>query len=93
MEIESGMLYYDAIMCLTEDSLLKDGYFEGVNAAVLVGAESTLHWRREMRKETDRLGLPLHHASVGDIFCAYASFNDLLAIIRDEAPAELKFAG
>lgn len=92
LETDSGMLYYDAIMCLTEDPLLKDGYFDGVNASVMIGSESSRHWRREMQKETDRLGLPLHHARVGDIFCAYASPDDLLAIIQNDATAEMRFA-
>lgn len=88
LETNAAMLYYDAIMCLTEDPLLKDGYFDGVKTSILIGKETTDHWRTEMEKEASRLGLPLHRASVGDIFCAYASPDDVLAILRDEAMPE-----
>ena len=79
-------------MCLIEDPLLKDGYFDGVNASILIGSETTAHWRAEMEQEAHRLNLPLYRASVGDIFCAYASPQDVLSILHDNAPAERHFA-
>jgi len=88
LETESDMLYYDAIMCLTPDALLKDGFFEGVDAAILIGADSTPYWQNEMQNEADRLGLPLYEASAGDKFCAYASPQDVLAILDETRPVE-----
>lgn len=87
LETNATMLYYDSIMCLTKDPLLKDGYFEGVNASILIGEETTDHWRTEMEGEAARLGIPLYRASVGDIFCAYASPSDVLAILRNDPAA------
>lgn len=92
LETNASMLYYDAIMCLTEDPLLKDGYFQGVNAAILIGSETTEHWRDGMANEALRLDLPLHRVSKGDIFCAYASPQDVLQILRDETPAGLELS-
>ncbi len=79
-----GMLFYDAVMCLTEDALLKDEYFSGVNASVLIGLDSSETWKRNMLRETERLNLPLHYASRADIFSAYASPEAVIALIRDE---------
>lgn len=90
LKTSAGMLYYDANMCLMKDPLLKDGYFQGVNAAILIGADSTQLWRDEMAKEAQRLDLPLHLASDGDIFCAYASPEDVLRILREDVPGDRK---
>lgn len=92
LETHAGLLHYDSIMCLTKDPLLKDGYFDGVNAAILIGSETTSHWRTEMQKEADRLNLPLYRASSGDVFCAYASPEDALSILHGNAPADRKFS-
>nr|WP_156780837.1 hypothetical protein [Hyphomonas sp. Mor2] len=92
LETTASMIHYDSIMCLTEDSLLKDGYFDGVNAAILIGCETTEHWRNEMVKEADRLGLPLYRTTRGDIFCAYSSPDDVLRILRNDAPADLRIS-
>lgn len=83
LETNAAMIYYDSILCLTPDPLLKDGYFAGVNASILIGEETVEHWRTEMEKEAARLDLPLYRAPVGDIFCAYASPESVLAILRD----------
>lgn len=91
LDTHAGLLHYDTIMCLTQDPLLKDGYFDGVNAAILIGSESTDHWRNEMQLEADRLNLPLYLTSSGDIFCAYASPEKVLAILHHNAPAERNF--
>lgn len=88
LETNAAMIYYDSMMCLTPDPLLKDGYFEGVNASILIGEETTDHWRTEMKKEAARLRLPLYRASMGDIFCAYACPEDVLAILRDDVKSE-----
>ena len=79
------MLFYDAIMCLTEDPLLKDGFFDGVNASILIGSDSTETWRNNMLGEAVRLDVPLYHANRADIFCAYASPEAVISLIRGEA--------
>ena len=84
LQITGGMLFYDAVMCLTEDRILKDGYFAGVNASVLIGRDSSDTWKRNMLKETERLNLPLHYAVRADIFSAFASPEAVIALIRGE---------
>jgi len=80
------------VMCLTADRLLKDRYFEGVNAAILIGGESTAHWSDEMEKEAGRLNLPLYRTAIGDICCAYAAPDDLIALIRGAMTTEFHIA-
>ena len=89
IETSAEMLFYDAIMCLTEDPLLKDGFFEGLNASILIGADSSRTWRNNMLGEAVRLNLPLYHARKADIFCAYASPEAVVALVRDETSASL----
>ncbi len=88
----ADQLHYDTIMCLIEDPLLKDGYFEGVNAAILIGSETTPFWRAEMQQEAHRLNLPLYQAASGDIFCAYVSPQDVLSILDGTAVSGRSFA-
>lgn len=92
LQVPPGRLYYDAAMCLNPDSLLKDRYFDGLNAAILIGPETTEHWRDQMKMEADRLSLPLYRTQTGDVFCAYASPDDLIALIHDEMSADLTLA-
>lgn len=93
LQVPRGRLYYDAAMCLKPAPLLKDRYFLGLNAAILIGPETTDHWRTEMTKEAGRLDLPLYRTRTGDVFCAYASADDLIALIHDEMRAGLTRVG
>lgn len=86
LETSGRMLYCDAIMSLTEDELLKDGFFNGAEACVLIGADSVDLWKHRMWQETDRLGLPLYLAPRGDIFCAHICPETVIALIHNEAP-------
>ena len=88
----SEMLYYDVISCLHPDSMLKDDYFDGVDAVVLTGADTTDHWRAEMERETARLDLPLVLAPAGDIFCAYASPETVVEILHQRTKAPVRTA-
>jgi len=81
LNIDPSVLYYDAMMCLSHDPLLKDGFFDGIDAAILIGQNTTNLWRVEMEKEAARLDLPIMHAPRGDIFCAYVSPETLLETI------------
>ena len=84
LEISAQQLYYETHMCLAHDPLLKDPYFSGIDAAVLIGESTTDLWRSEMERETARLGLPLYYAPTGDIFCAYASPETLIAALESD---------
>ena len=93
LETNAEMLYYDATSCLAHDAILKDRYFDGVNAVILIGQDTTEHWQTEMRKESERLNLPLVLAPDGDLFCAYASPTTVLEIIRESDQDQKKQAG
>ncbi|MEM7458485.1 MAG: hypothetical protein AAF331_03375 [Pseudomonadota bacterium] len=87
LDISAQQLYYETHMCLANDPLLKDNFFEGISAAVMIGNNTTDIWRKEMARETSRLGLPLIRAPYGDIFCAYASPETLLEMFRKDRSA------
>lgn len=89
LETDAAQLYYDTMMCLSNDPTLKDGFFDGINGTALIGAESSQHWRNEMKREAARVGLPVVHAPKGDLFCAYCSPNTLLDLIQEQAKVSL----
>ena len=80
-----SQLYYDALMCLEQDPLLRDDFFDQLNVAILIGEHSTDYWKTEMRKEADRLNLTIHFAPRGDIFGAFASPETVLEMIAAKA--------
>lgn len=84
LEISAQHLYYETHMCLAHDPLLKDQYFNGIDAAILIGAQTTDLWRAEMEGEAKRLSLPVFYAPHGDIFCAYASPDTLLQALHSD---------
>lgn len=84
LETTGRTLYYDTIMCLTKDDLLKDDFFTGINASILIGPDSSDIWKDRMRLEANRLGLPLYLAPQGDIFCAHICPEALIALIHAE---------
>ena len=73
LSVNANQLFYDTIMCLGHDPMLKNGFFANVTGAVLIGRESGDLWRRQMIRETQRVQLPLLFAPRGDLLCAYAS--------------------
>ncbi|NQY39420.1 MAG: hypothetical protein HRT80_04900 [Henriciella sp.] len=79
---DPAQLFYDAIMLLDHDPLLRDGYFSDTFGTILIGKDSAEHWRTQMRLEADRLGLPIVQAPEGDLSCAYASPETVLSIIE-----------
>ena len=85
LETDPGQLFYDTIMLLDTDKILRDGYFRDTPGTVLIGKESGDHWRTEMKSEAARLGLPVIEAPKGDLFCAYASPETLVSAIRVHA--------
>lgn len=92
LETTGRMLYYDTIMCLTDDTVLKAGFFDGINANVLIGADSSDLWQERMWQETDRLGLPLHLTPRGDIFCAHACPETVVSLINRESQSMQQLA-
>ncbi|MCR9271478.1 MAG: hypothetical protein ACX94B_13845 [Henriciella sp.] len=89
LRTDAAQLYYDTMMCLSDDPTLKDGFFDGINGTALIGADSSLHWRNEMKREAARVGLPVIQAPKGDLFCAYCSPNTLLDLIQKQANVAL----
>ncbi|GAB5455797.1 MAG: hypothetical protein Hens2KO_20260 [Henriciella sp.] len=82
LDIDPAQLFYDAIMLLDHDPLLRDGYFTDIFGTIFIGQKSSDYWRKQMRVEADRLGLPIVEAPKGDLFCAYASAETLLSVIE-----------
>ncbi len=89
LNTDPSLVYYDARMCLSYDPLLKDNFFDGIDAAILIGENTADLWRTEMEKEAARLNLPMIYAPRGDIFCAYVSPEKVLETIalKTKAPA------
>ena len=82
LETDPAQLFYDAIMLLDHDPLLRDDYFSDTPGTILIGANSLDYWRDQMKLEAERLGLPIVEAPKGDLFCAYASPETLLSAIE-----------
>ena len=55
LETDPAQLFYDAIMLLDHDPLLRDGYFASTVGTILIGQDSAEHWRTQMTLEADRL--------------------------------------
>jgi len=81
LNTDPSLVYYDARMCLSHDPLLKDNFFDGINAAILIGENTADRWRVEMEKEAARLNLQMMYAPRGDIFCAYVSPETVIETI------------
>ena len=82
LETDPAQLFYDAIMLLDKDPLLRDGYFADTAGTVLIGKESLEYWRSQMHLEAKRVGLPVIEAPKGDLFCAYTSPDMLISAIE-----------
>lgn len=89
LEIDPAQLYYDAMMCLSHDPMLKDDFFRNIQGTVLIGERSSMHWQTQMAAEATRVGLPVALAPKGDLFCAYTSPGTLLGILEKSEEAEL----
>ena len=89
--IEASTFNYDLKMSLTPDHALRDDYFQGVNAVVMTGEETTELWQSQLQTEADRLGLPIVYAPSGDLYAPYAS-PDMLITTMDERAKKRKRA-
>ena len=86
LNTDPALLYYDTVMCLSHDPLLKDGFFKGIDASILIGQNTLDVWRTEMEREARRLDLPVVSAPRGDIFCAYVSPETIVEMIAAKGP-------
>jgi hypothetical protein len=82
LSITASQLYYDTIMCLGHDPMLKVGFFANVSVAILIGRDSNDLWRKPMHREANRVQLPLLYAPHGDLLCAYVSPELVLETIH-----------
>lgn len=87
-KIEAATFNYDLKMSLTHDQTLHDRFFEGVNAVILSGEETTELWQAELHKEAERLGLPVEYAPSGDLYAPYASPDAFLTTIDRHSRAK-----
>ena len=74
---------YDLNMSLKPDAMLKDGLFKSTNAIAFSGLETTGHWKNQLDKEAERLGITVEYAPKGDLFAPYASPEFLLKTIKN----------
>ena len=91
LKTDPAQLFYDAIMLLDKDPLLRDGYFTETEGTILIGSESLEYWRSEMYLEAERVGLPVIEAPKGDLFCAYTSPGTLISAIEPH-PKTVQYA-
>lgn len=82
LETNPAQLFYDTIMLLDHDPLLRDNYFADTPGTIFIGRGSSAYWRAQMRLEAERLRLPIVEAPKGDLFGAYASPETLLSVIE-----------
>jgi pimeloyl-ACP methyl ester carboxylesterase len=83
--IDTATLNYDLKMSLGHDERLRDQFFDGLNAVVLSGLETTDLWQSQLASEADRLSLPLVYAPSGDLYAPYASPDTLLSTIDEHS--------
>lgn len=89
--IADEFAFYDIRMSLVPDPLLKDSYFEDIDAVVLSGSETSFRWQTRLVEEAERLSLPVQFATSGDVFVPYSSPDALLAVLPAvEQPAQSK---
>jgi pimeloyl-ACP methyl ester carboxylesterase len=70
---------------LVDDPFLTDGVLSSLKGVALSGIETTESWRAGFESETRRLGIASGYLPSGDIFAAYQSGAELLALLRDKA--------
>lgn len=83
--IDTATLNYDLKMSLGHDERLRDHFFDGLNAVVLSGLETTDLWKSQLALEAKRLSLPLVYAPSGDLYAPYASPDTLLTTIDNHS--------
>ena len=74
-------VFYDIRMSLVMDPFRKDDFFDGTEAVILSGSETTERWQSQLNQEAERLNLPVVYAPAGDMFVPYASPQTLIEIL------------
>ncbi len=83
--IEASTFNYDLKMSLTPDHLLRDNFFDGANAVIMTGEETTELWQSQLEAEAGRLNLPVVYAPSGDLYAPYASPDMLLETMGERS--------
>ena len=76
--------FYDLQTALIEETEWDPEITSQVNAVVLAGEETTQHFKYEIKREAERLGMPIVFAPAGDLFVPYASPETLLEILAEK---------
>lgn len=82
LNVSADTLSYEVRMSLLPDRLLVDNYFAGKTVVILSGEEGTDTWKCDLKREAERLSLPLVKAPRGDILVPYVSPETLLGVIQ-----------
>lgn len=82
--ISPKTFYYDLQTALIEDTEWDPEITSQSNAMVLAGEETTPNFKREIKREAARLGMPIVFAPSGDLFVPYASPETLLEILAEK---------
>ncbi len=88
--ISPKTFYYDLQTSLIEDTEWDPGVTKRSNAVMLAGVETIDHFKKEIKAEADRLGLPIVFAASGDLFVPYASPDELLSLFKEHVAREAK---
>lgn len=90
--IEPATFNYDLRMSLAHDELLHDGFFDGVNALIISGTETTDLWKEQSEMEAARLSIPVEYLPHGDLYAPYASPHQFLQVLRDHSGLQRRAA-
>jgi pimeloyl-ACP methyl ester carboxylesterase len=84
-EVDFDTFRSDMHFSLVDDPFLTDGALSQVRGIALSGMETTPSWRKGFESEARRLGIATGYLPSGDLFAAYQSGSELLALLRDKA--------
>lgn len=84
-KIAPDIYYYDMQTALIEDTHWNAETTKRTRAVILSGVETTEYWKRKIKAEAARLGLPIVFARSGDLFVPYASPDVLLGILESQS--------
>jgi len=80
--ISPKTVLHDIYATLNPDKLIKDYYFDGINALLLSGEETEAFWQSELNKEASRLNLPVEYAPRGDWLAVHSCPHYLIDIFE-----------
>lgn len=77
--------FYNLQSALVEDTVWNPKITEKMNGVILSGSETIKSWKKEIRAEATRLGMPIVFAPAGDLFVPYVSVDTLLHVLDEQA--------